>query len=112
MSEKEKEKPLLMNELTIGQKVALGQVTNMPGFQVIVALIEAGCNRAVASTINLSPEDLNYRQALEARHQYSHAVNHFTRLVRDSINWHVKNGIIEELAVQAEAEQAVAEQNN
>lgn len=100
----EKEKPLLMNELTLGEKIALAQVAGLPGFEVVVKLIESGCNRAVASTINLSPEDANYKQILEARHQYSHAVNAFTRLVRDSINYHIQYGAVELAQEQTEKE--------
>jgi hypothetical protein len=106
----EKDKPLLMREMTLGQKIALGQVTRMPGFQVIVAIIEAGCNRATANAINLSPEEPNYDQLVKARHQYAYDVNHFTRLVRDSINWHSENGIIEEQQEQAAAKEAVEAQ--
>jgi hypothetical protein len=41
---------------------------------------------------------------------YAHDVNKFTRLVRDSINFHVQHGIVEEAQEQTTAEQAVAEQ--
>ena len=106
----EKEKPLLMNELTIGEKIALGQVTNLPGFQVIVKLIEFGCHKATALAINTSPEEPNYQQLIAARHGYAHDVNRFTRLVRDSIEYHVRHGIAEDLEEQLLAQEAVAEQ--
>ena len=106
----EKDKPILMRELTIGQKIALGQVTRLPGFQVIIAIIEAGCNQATAKAINTDPEDPNYGQLSAARLTYAHDVNKFTRAVRDSINYHVEYGIAEEAQEQAKAEEAVAEQ--
>ena len=110
MAEKERDKPLLMKELTLGKKIALGQVTRLPGFQVIVELIEAGCNQATAKAINTDPEDPDYGQVSAARLTYAHDVNKFTRLVRDSINFHVQHGIVEEAQEQTTAEQAVAEQ--
>lgn len=106
----EKEKPLLMRELTLGEKIALGQVTRLPGFQVIVKLIEAGCNQATAKAINTSPETPNYNQLVVARQTYAFDVNSFTRKVRDAINYHVQHGIAEDLEEQQKAQEAVAEQ--
>ena len=106
----ESKKPLLMKELTLGEKIALGQVTRLPGFQVIVKLIEAGCNQASAIAINTSPEEENYNQKVVARQTYAFDVNSFTRQVRDSINYHVQYGVAEELEEQAKAQEAVAAQ--
>lgn len=110
MAEKQKEKPLLMYELTIGEKIALGQVTRLPGFQVIVKLIEAGCNRATANAINTSPEEENYTQKVVARQTYAYDVNTFTREVRDAINHHVRHGIAEDLEEQQKIQEVVASQ--
>jgi hypothetical protein len=106
----EKEMPLLMKELTIGEKIALGQVSRLPGFQVIVKLIEAGCNKATADTINLNPEDTNYDQLLKAKHNYSHSINKFTRLVRNSINYHVEHGVVEDAEEQEKAKKLIDQQ--
>lgn len=110
MAEKEKPKPLLMRELTLGEKIALGQVTRLPGFQVIVKIIEAGCNQATATAINTSPEEDNYNQLVVARQTYAYDVNSFTRQVRDAINYHVQHGVFEDLEEQQKAQEAVAEQ--
>ena len=104
----EKLKPLLMRELTLGEKIALGQVTRLPGFQVIVKIIEAGCNQATAKAINTNPEEINYSQLVVARQTYAFDVNAFTRQVRDAINYHVQHGIVEDLEEQKRVAQAVA----
>lgn len=106
----ESKKPLLMKELTLGEKIALGQVSRLPGFQVIVKIIEAGCNQATATAINTSPEEENYDQKVKARHAYAYDVNSFTRLVRDSINYHVQHGVAEDLEEQKAAQEAAAAQ--
>ena len=109
----EKEKPLLMKELTIGKKIALAQAVRMPGFDVIVEIIEAGCKKATADAINTNPEEANYDQLIKARHGYAHDVNKFTRLVRDSINFHAQYGVVEEAQQQEEAaEKAVKAQQS
>jgi hypothetical protein len=108
----EKEKPFLMNELTIGEKIALGQVSRLPGFQVIVKLIESGCNRATAKAINTNPEEENYNQKVAARQTYAYDVNSFTRLIRQSIEHHIKHGIAEEAELQEEAQKLVSEQQS
>jgi hypothetical protein len=102
MAEKESPKPFLMRELTLGQKVALAQMTLMPGFQVLTMLIEAGCTQATAEAIKTDPEEANYHQVLEARHGYARSVNKFTQLLRGSVNYHIKHG--NDLAQQQDEE--------
>jgi hypothetical protein len=92
----EKPKPFLMRELTIGEKIALQQLTMSPGFPVLIKLIESGCQSATADTIKVDTEDANYHQILEARHHYARAVNRFTQLIRESINYHVQRSAVTE----------------
>jgi hypothetical protein len=101
----EKLKPLLMRELTLGEKVALQQLTMSPGFPVLIKLIESGCQSATADTIRVDTEDVNYETILQARHHYARAVNRFTQLIRESINYHVQRSVVtEEVQVAQETQ--------
>ena len=89
-------KPLLMDELSLPDKVMLGQTSLTPGYKVLIRMIEAGCKKATEDTIKADPEDVNYDQILRARQQYSRAVNRFSTLLLKSVEYHMEHGAAEE----------------
>jgi hypothetical protein len=101
------QKPLLIDSLTLPEKVMLGQTSLTPGYQVLVKMIEAGCSKATEDTIKADPEDVNYDQILKARQQYSRAVNRFSTLLLKSVEYHTEHGIAEEQQKEQESLQEV-----
>lgn len=99
-------KPLLMDGLTLPEKVKLGQTFLTPGYSILVKLMESACRTATEDVIKLNPEDENYDHVLKARQQYSRAVNKFCILVLRSVEYHVDAGMAEERGRQSEAEKA------
>lgn len=89
MAEKKPRVPLLHDQLSMPEKVMLGQVTNHGGFKVIVKLFEAAVAQAHADTVRLDPEDTNYEHLLSVRTQRERTVNEFAGWIKDSINYHV-----------------------
>ncbi len=107
MAEREAPKPILMNELTLPQKVMLGQTSLTPGFQVIVMMIEAACQDATRDAIKVDPEDPAYDQILKARQQYARTANKFSTLLLKSIEYHTEHGIAEERQLELDAAQLI-----
>lgn len=104
----EQPKPLLMDKLTIVQEVMLGQTSLSPGYQILIMIMEEACRLATESTIKTDPEDPNYKQILESRQQYARAVNKFSSLVLNSVEWHINRAAAEQAEEEIEALAAIA----
>ena len=102
--EKEIPKPLLMDKLTLPEKVMLGQTFLTPGFSVVIKLMEAACDESRIAINDVNPEDENYEQILKARQQYSRSINKFSALVLRSIEHHMEYGLAEEKQKELDAE--------
>jgi hypothetical protein len=103
-------KPLLMDGLTLPQKVMLGQTSLTPGFAVLISLMQAACEESRVATNDANPEDENYNQIVVARQQYSRNINKFCALVLRSVEYHTQHGIAEEQQREQEAQEAVRQQ--
>jgi hypothetical protein len=106
------EKPLLMDELTLPEKVMLGQLSLSPGYQVLVKMMEAACENSRLAINDVNPEEPGYVEVLKARQQYSRAVNKFCVLVLRSIDYHKDHGIAEEQQKELEVRQTIESQGN
>jgi hypothetical protein len=100
-------KPLLIDGLTLPEKVMLGQTSLTPGFAIMVKLMEAACDESRVAINDVNPEDENYDHVLRARQQYSRAINKFSTLVLRSVEYHTQHGIAEEQQKDQEAAQSI-----
>jgi hypothetical protein len=95
------EKPILIDGLTLPEKVMLGQTSLTPGFVILVKLMDACCEDSRVAINDVNPEEENYEQILKARQQYSRAVNKFSALVLRSVEYHTQCGVAEEQEQEA-----------
>lgn len=90
------EKPLLMDGLTLPEKVILGQMSLTPGYQILIKMMEAACENSRLEINDVNPEEPGYVEVLKARQQYSRAINKFCVLVLRSVEYHKAHGVAEE----------------
>lgn len=107
MSEREAPKPLLMDELSTGEKVLLANLSLHPGFQVLIKLFDAACTSATNDVIKLDPLVEEYDRKLAYLQQAARTVNKFTNLVRKSIIYHSAMGEAETAAIESDLEARV-----
>jgi len=97
------EKPLLIDGLTLPEKVMLGQTSLTPGYAILIKLMEAACHDSRIAINDVNPEDSEYEHVLKAKQQYSRAINKFSTLVLRSVEYHTQHGIAEEQQKEQEA---------
>lgn len=103
----QKEMPLLIDGLSLPEKVSLGQMSLAPGFLILIKLMDAACEESRVSINDVNPEDPGYEHVLKARQQYSRAINKFSSLVLRSIEYHKQHGVAEEQQQELEAAQLI-----
>lgn len=86
-------KPLLMNGLTMPEKIMLAGLKRHVGFPVLVKLITALCEQSTADVIRLDPEKdvANYEKLLAIRQQRSRTTHDNARYLENSIEWHIQS---------------------
>lgn len=83
--------PLLMNGLTLPERVMLAGSVRHVGFPIIVKLCEAIVERAQQDVARVDPEkEPNYERVLAYRQQRFRVANESTRDLLDAIAWHVE----------------------
>jgi len=102
MVEKKDTTPLLMESLTVPERVMLGQMTSVGGYKVLVKLFDAACSRATADVVKLDPESADFERVLAERQRRARAINEFCASVLKSIDYHVD--LIRQEAVAEEQE--------
>jgi len=109
MSNGKVEKPLLMDSLSLPEKVVLGQMSLTPGYKILIKLMEAACEDSRLAINDVNPEEPGYVEVLKARQQFSRAVNKFCVLLLRSVDYHKDHGIAEEQQKEAEALSVIRE---
>lgn len=97
-------KPLGAN-LKPQQREALAALTYMPGFPVLVQLMEEACSQAVADVIKVSPKDPKYDEMLKSLQLEARAMSAFSDALLRSMEFHVK---VAEAVIKAKDEAALA----
>ena len=108
MVEQKESQPLLMDDLTIPERVMLGQLTNIGGFKVLTKLLDAACVRVTQDIVKLDPENPDYERLLSIRTQRARTVNEFVNLIRKSVIYHADVVRNEAAAEEVQVEDAVA----
>lgn len=106
------EVPLLDGNLSVAEKVSLGNLTHHPGFQILDKLIRAAVDKANAKVMKVDPSDPNYNRILAATQQEARATNVFAQSVLKSIAYHAKVGIVEAETEEAKLLRRVTEARN
>ena len=104
------ERPLLMDELNLVDKINLAQTSLTPGYPVLQKLMEAACAESRIAINDVNPEEPGYDQVLRARQQYSRAINKFCVLVLRSVEWHKQSAAAVEGQKESEIQAAIESQ--
>lgn len=81
-------KPLMMDELGVGEKVLLANLSLHPGYKVLEKLFGAACSQATQDVIKLDPLTDDFERKLMYLQQAARTVNRYTTLVLRSIDYH------------------------
>jgi hypothetical protein len=108
MAESTEVKPLLMEELTHHERIALRQVTHMPGWEVAMKILAAGCTEAANDISKLNPQEDDYERKVAERGRHSFSVNKYSARLQKSFIYHVEVLMAQAKAEQTEADNAVA----
>jgi len=100
--------PLLREELTTQERILLTQLTHMPGFKVLVKLLQAACARFNDNVIKLDPEAPDYDTKISKRQLKAWVASKFSADVFKAIDWHTDQVILAEQENQEESVDAVA----
>lgn len=95
--------PLLAEELSVGERLMLGQMTHHGGYGVLRKLMDAICDRATKDLIRLDPENPEYERKVGVRTQRARDVNETCSDLLKSIKYHVEAVESQERAEEAEA---------
>jgi len=90
MAEEKKSVPLMMDDLSVGEKVLLANLSLHPGYKVLVKLLDAACTTATQDVIRLDPMVQEYKRKLEYLQQAARTVNKFSSLVLRSVKYHAE----------------------
>ena len=83
--QKEKELPLLMDQLSVPEKVMLGQTMHGPGFKIVIRLLDEMCRRFEEAVKLLDPEEADYAHRLSVRVPRARNADEFRNLLVNSI---------------------------
>jgi hypothetical protein len=100
---KEAPKPILMDGLTLTEKIHLGATAMTPGYQVIIKMFEAICRKLTEDAIKVDPEEDNYDQILRAKQQEARTANKFAALFLKSVDYHREYGVAEQAQMNIDA---------
>ena len=104
--------PLLEDVLQMNEKVTLASLKQHPGYSVLVKLLTAACERAVADAIKLDPTEEAYERKLKYLHSRARDFNEFSKLILQSMDWHIQSGDSERVEKQAAENPKPANQSN
>ena len=82
----------LGDNLTMEERLYLGQMTMMPGWVVLKEMIQEECLEATKEIVKLSPETEKYSEILTRLHLESRALNEFAASLIKSMEFQVKRG--------------------
>jgi hypothetical protein len=106
--EKEKEIPLLMEQLSVPEKVMLGQTMHTPGFKIVIKLLDELCRRFDEAVKLLDPEEADYVHKLAARAPRARDASEFRNLLLNSIKHHADSAHQQAVREDVEAIDAVS----
>jgi|SRR5579859_4550656 len=89
------ERKLLGEKLNFEERIALAQLTNQPGWKILVRIMAEACREATEGVIKLNPTSPRYQEVLAGLQTTARAMNKFTADVLDSVKVHQRNAVKE-----------------
>jgi hypothetical protein len=87
------------------EQEALAHMTYVPGFPILVRLMEEACSQAVAEVIKVNPADPKYNEMLKSTQLEARAMSEFSNALIKSMGYHVR---VAEAVIKAKEEAALA----
>ena len=82
------ERELLGAQLSLEERIALAQLSNQPGWQILVRLLAEACRNATEAVIKLDPTTERYPEKVVALQTTARDMNKFSAAVLDSVKVH------------------------
>lgn len=101
------DEPLVYDELTEQQRLALANLTRHPGFDVIVLIFNKSCERVNGRLVKLNPEDAEYEKKLSRLHLCSRTVNEFCSGVLKTIALQERIAVLSQHVTEQEIKAAI-----
>src|SRR5437879_6059989 len=80
--------PILQNVLTQDERIILAQLSQQPGYKILVRLHDEECRRLNEAVIKLDPTEQDYEKRLMATQMEARAVNKFSVAILGSVAYH------------------------
>lgn len=87
------ERKLLGQNLTYEERIHLAQLTNQPGWMILVKIMGEACRTATEDVIKLPNTVERYPEVLAGLHTTARAMNKFSNEVLDSVKVHTSTAI-------------------
>lgn len=85
------ERKLLGENLPLEDRIVLAQMTQQPGWQVLVKMMAEACRTATEAVIKLEPGSERYQERLAGLQSTARAMNKFSAELLDSVKVHKRN---------------------
>lgn len=89
------ERKLLGEKLTFEERLSLAQLTNQPGWKILVRIMAEACREATEEVIRLNPTTERYPEVLTGLQTTARAMNKFSSDVLDSVKVQQRRAIEE-----------------
>ncbi|VVB52049.1 Uncharacterised protein [uncultured archaeon] len=76
--------------LTVDERVELAQLTNQPGWNILVRLLSESCRNATEACIRLDPVEEGYERKVAALQAHARTLNKFSNDLIQSVKAHRK----------------------
>jgi hypothetical protein len=89
------ERELLGATLSYEERIAVAQLSQQPGWQILVRMIAEACRNATEAVIRLDPQTERYQDKVVALQTTARAMNKFSAAVLDSVKVHQRTAVRE-----------------
>lgn len=97
---------LLGENLVFEERIALAQLTTLPGWRVLVKVMAEACRAATEEVIRLEPGSQGYQERLAGLQATARAMNKFSADVLDSVKVHQQNAVLQTAAANKTEERS------
>jgi hypothetical protein len=95
MSEDKKDRKLLSAGLGYEERIALAQLTQQPGWKILVRLMAEACRNATEEVIKLNPTSPRYPEVLAGLQTIARSMHQFSADILDSVKVHQRTAVKE-----------------
>ena len=95
---------MLCRDLTFTEQMALANLAQHPGFDVLVKILDDTCRQAAAEPVKVDPLDKDYAHKVTELTRSARMVNDFCASVRASVNTHISAAVMKQNEDQLQAQ--------